>query len=481
MLDQAEITRSITSRYILAVIIVAITIIGGYSYMQYQLSHRESYATIINVSGKQRMLSQRIALFSQIIAAETDREKLLEKVEKMESVIHEMEENHNKLTLSEKEGGLVKKQSFEVDSLYYLEPHTLDRRVREYISHARAFVVYSRTPHSAEGVVLPDDALTHIEYMRQEALEPLLSSLNAVVKQYQKESEESIKQLKDVETIILLVVLCILFCEVVLIFQPMAKKIAAQMTNLAEANVKAEELSGLKSDFLATMSHEMRTPMNGILGMAELIMGTRPTMQVEGYARTIISSGETLLTIIGDILDFSKIEAGKMEIESMPVDMLEVTDDVATLYSVKARDKAIELVVRYAPGSEQFVYADPVRVRQILNNLINNAIKFTEKGHVVLSVEEDKEANRTDGKVLLAFSVTDTGIGMSEKSAARVFDSFAQADGSTTRQYGGTGLGLSICKKLVELMGGEIGVQSKEGLWSNFWFKIPFERNTEER
>ena len=143
---------------------------------------------------------------------------------------------------------------------------------------------------------------------------------------------------------------------------------------LQASTKKSEEANRLKSEFLATMSHEIRTPMNGILGMAELIMGARPSLQIEGYARTVINSGESLLQIIDDILDFSKIEAGKIEIDPMPVDMLEVVDDVTKLHSLKARDKALELVVRYMPGSEQFVYADPVRVRQILGNLICNAI-----------------------------------------------------------------------------------------------------------
>ena len=249
---------------------------------------------------------------------------------------------------------------------------------------------------------------------------------------------------------------------------------------LEEAKEKAEELSRLKSDFLATMSHEIRTPMNGILGMAELIQGARPTEQIDGYARTIINSGESLQQIIDDILDFSKIEAGKLEIDTMAVNLLDLADDVATLYAVKARDKALELAVRYAPGSEQFVFADPVRIRQILGNLISNAIKFTDKGHIALNVEEETDNNLPDDKVIMKFSITDTGIGLSEEALEKIFEKFQQADNSTTRQYGGTGLGLSICKSLVELMGGEMGVESTRGKGSTFWFTLPATRNEQE-
>lgn len=242
---------------------------------------------------------------------------------------------------------------------------------------------------------------------------------------------------------------------------------------------RAEELSRLKSDFLATMSHEIRTPMNGILGMAELILTAQPSAQIDNYARTIITSGETLLNIISDILDFSKIEAGKMQLSTSETDLLELIDDLATLYSVKARDKALELVVRYAPGTERFVFADPLRLRQILGNLISNAIKFTEKGHITVNVEE-VSPDHTSADITLRFSVHDTGIGLDEDAQSRVFEKFTQADNSTTRKYGGTGLGLNISKSLVNLMNGTIGVESKPGKGANFWFEVPLKRNMDK-
>ncbi len=271
---------------------------------------------------------------------------------------------------------------------------------------------------------------------------------------------------------------------------------------LAAARAKAEDASRMKSEFLATMSHEIRTPMNGIIGMAELILSARNPSQIQTHARTIIHSGETLQQIIDDILDFSKIEAGRMALDVMAVDLVDIVDDVAGLYAVKARDKAIEMAVRFVPGCEQFVFADPVRLSQILSNLLNNAIKFTQSGHICILVEQDDErmraeaAGKANDTLWIKFSICDTGIGMSPQAQAMVFEKFRQADTSTTRKYGGTGLGLSICKSLVELMRGEIGIESRQGQsqglgqgqdqaeaqahGSTFWFSVPLTRNTHQ-
>lgn len=263
-------------------------------------------------------------------------------------------------------------------------------------------------------------------------------------------------------------------------FNEMIAEIEKRDAQLVAAREQADSANMLKGQFLANMSHEIRTPMNGILGMAELIIGASPSRQIEVYANAIINSGEGLQHIIDDILDFSKIEAGKLSIDPMPVNILELIDQVAKLNIVKARDKAIEVAIRHVPGSEQFVYADPVRLRQILSNMIANAIKFTDEGHVSLIVEEIQDSAYAFDRdtATLKFSITDTGIGLSPEEQENVFEKFAQADNATTRKYGGTGLGLSICKSLVELMDGTIGVESQLGKGSVFWAQIPFKRNT---
>lgn len=262
--------------------------------------------------------------------------------------------------------------------------------------------------------------------------------------------------------------------------QNLENMVEERTLKLKTAMAKAEEANRLKSEFLATMSHEIRSPMSGVLGMAELLLDTPLTLEQRGLTKTILTSGEVLLNIIEDILDFSKIEANKLELDPVAVNMLELVDDVCMLHAPRAREKALELVVYYTPGSEQFVYADPVRIRQVLGNLLNNAIKFTQKGYIIISVKEEFDEGLPDDKVRLAFSVADTGIGIEESDREKIFEKFSQANSSTTRTYGGTGLGLSICRKLVEMMGGDITVESTPGKGSTFSFSLPMTRNRED-
>lgn len=251
-------------------------------------------------------------------------------------------------------------------------------------------------------------------------------------------------------------------------------ELARKSELLESARQSAETANRAKSQFLATMSHELRTPLNGVLGMTQLLSNTHLEPQQQRYARTAHSSAEVLLRLINDILDFSKIEAGKLELETIDFDFRHAVESVAELVAPQARRKALELACSIQPDIPRQLRGDPNRLQQVLANLASNAVKFTERGEVVIRAALEQQREQ---RLIVRFTVTDTGIGISPERIDRLFQSFSQVDSSTTRRYGGTGLGLAISRHLCALMGGQIGVESKPGQGSTFWCTMVLEKS----
>jgi signal transduction histidine kinase/DNA-binding response OmpR family regulator len=447
-------TLSIRFRYLLAVFLLVILVTFSIFWLSKIVNQQGQDAQLINRAGQQRMLSQRIVLLTYRV----DNTGEIDVINKqLEDAVTMFANNHDKLTnLKHIPGG--------ANSLYFGEVQ-LDQRSKSLINIVSSFIKGS----------------TSREYLAQqiadEDIDRLLHDLNLIVSVFENDAQKHVSSLYQIGTWIWAFALFLLTVEVLFIFEPMRRLIMRQISDLKltaaraiEAEQRAVESNKIKAQFISNMSHELRTPMSGMFGLLDLAL-SRPN-QAEDYIKRAKASGQQLLLLINDILDFEKIDAGKLELDESVFSLLELINQTCSNTDILCRQKNISFVYENSNNIPEYIKSDAGKIVQVLNNLVTNAIKFTEKGSVTLSVRAVMHKNR----FWLVLRVTDTGIGIETDKQQSIFEEFSQADSSTSKKYGGTGLGLAISSRLTQLLNGKFELQSQIGAGSRFTVSIPVQK-----
>lgn len=448
--------KRIKYSYRLSVGLIALTIMLVAFITDYLVRHQVHNAEDLRLSGRQRTISQRIGLLVYQLAntPETLRGVLLQE---LDTALNDFQKGHEFLLGNVRENANEWGHDHTLLRMYLEPPLMVDAQVRDYVARVRGIIRLS----PAEITLAQPDVISVVATSKGR----LMESLNAITAQQEHDILRRFALLHDVVVVLSCLALLMLAGVALLILRP-------AINYLQEAQEKLQELNALKGDFLTNMSHEIRTPMNGIFGMTELLMDSSLNARQQHYVRTLQNSADHLLGLINDILDFSKLEAGEMKLDPIRFNLHATIEDVLEILSPRAREKQLELLLRYAPDVPQFIVSDPGRTRQVLFNLIGNAIKFTDRGYVMVHVERVGE-DRLGGVPSLKIRVEDTGIGIAESKIGGLFEKFVQVETGSARARQGTGLGLAISRNLVQLMHGTLSVTSTPGVGTVFTWQLP--------
>ncbi len=479
-MEKQSAVRILRIRYLVGLGLIALLVSASHLTIQQVVAAQRNYASVVDLAAHQAGLVHRIAHFARLMASASNPQSFEAARAQLGASLDKIDQAHRVLLEGSPESDIPLLTNEILDTIYHGESVRLHASMQRFIGAAREVLA------SRPGIVLGrSPALNYVTTTGPLELEPMLES---AVEQYQTISREAILAIENLVHLIWVGAMIVLLLIGLLIFRPLERTICDAIAKLqatvseleitreeaALARQKAESASEAKSQFLATMTHELRTPMNGVLGMSELLASTKLDRKQHEYIQIIIDSSESLLTIINDILDFSRLEAGRVGLEAIPFNLEQSIYDVMALLAPRCHGKSLQLVLDYPPDLPRNFVGDPARIRQVLINLIGNASKFTEAGYIQVSV-----AVEIDGKQAgIAIHIEDTGIGIAPDKLKLLFQSFTQTDSSTTRKYGGTGLGLTITRELVNLMGGSVEVESAPGKGSVFSIDFRLERSS---
>ena len=462
-----SIANKLTSRYVVALVLIALLGIGANLVLKFLISTQDSFASVINICGRQRMLSQRISMMAHRLVIEKDSAQFHRISAELKSAIELMEKSHHALINGDAAMNISPDIAKTAAEIYFGSPLYLDNQVTLFLQSAKKLLATAPADLSYN--------TPELQQIISVAHKSLLAALEEAVKHFEAQSRGQIRYVQRIENVILISTLICLLLEALLIFRPMVSWVTETHLGLEDALDGAVKANKAKSDFLRNVSHEIRTPMNGIIGAANLLNDEPLSENTRELSQLIKGAAVSLMMLLNDLIDYSRIESGDIDINDEVFDLDAVLREVIKIWQYAADHKGLTLSAEYTTNLAAHYVGDPNRIRQILYHLMDNAIKFTEIGSVGIVVREEELEHVN----LISIDVEDTGIGIPAERLNDIFLDFSQGDPSVTRKFGGVGLGLTIARAIANKMGGDLTVQSGVGCGSIFTLQILLNRAAE--